>query len=167
MPVHKQGFLLYELLLVFGLVSIIAGFAFSRMRFLTRGYARSEIQALHQMCLYAQRRAISSGRPCAVILDVAKHSYACNERVCVLPKDVRFGVLPQVKGPPSAPQHILTHACSFKDNTITCSPDGIINVGTVYMTDGSSECLYALTSGVAPYSFLRTYRYAGTWQRLK
>lgn len=167
MRASRQGFLLFELLLVFGLVSFIACLAFIQMRFLTHSYVRAEIEALYQMCLYAQRRAISSGQTCTVVLDIAKHSYACNDHVCVFAGNVRFGVLPHVKGPPSAPQQALVHASTFKNNRINCSPDGIIDAGTVYLIDTDKQSLYALTSGVAPYSFIRTYRYAGKWQRLE
>lgn len=167
MGANRQGFLLFELLLVFGLVSLIACLSFVHMRFLTRGYVRAELEALYQICLYAQRRAISSGQTCTVLLDVEKHTYACNGQVCRLADGVRFGVLPQVKGPPSVPQQIITKASTFKDNQISCSPEGVIAAGTIYMIDGTGQCLYALTSGIAPYSYLRKYRYADKWQRLE
>lgn len=164
---RRQGFLLFELLLVFGLVSIIAGLALVQMHFLTRGYVRAELEALYQICLYAQRRAISSGQTCTVLLDIEKHRYSCNERVCTLTDGVQFGILPNVKGPPSSPQQTATNISTFKNNKISCSPEGTVDAGTVYMTDRSRQCLYALTSGVAPYSYLRKYRYVGTWQRLE
>lgn len=167
MRADRQGFLLFELLLVFGLVSMIALFAFVQMRFLTRGYVRAEVEALYQMCLYAQRRAMSSGHVCTVTLDLAKHAYMCDEHTCELSKNVRFGILPHVKGPPSAPQESLTSTSTFKNNRINCSPEGTIDAGTVYLIDVEKKSLYALTSGVAPYSYVRTYRYAGNWQRLK
>lgn len=167
MGARRQGFLLFELLLIFGLIGFIACFAFVHMRFLTRGYVRAETEALYQMCLYAQRRAMSSGKTCTVVLDIAKHSYSCNDHVCELAKGVRFGVLPNVKGPPSAPQQVLTGVSTFKNNCIHCSPAGTIDAGTVYLIDADRQSLYALTSGVAPYSYLRTYRYASKWQRLE
>ena len=167
MRASEQGFLLFELLLVFCLATIIACFVFGNMRFLNRGYARAELQTLYQMCLYAQRRAISSGQECAIQIDVKKHRYACNGMICMLSDGVQFNILPNVKGPPSSPQHHLTQMCTFKNNCITCSSDGIIDAGTIYITDFAKQNLYALTSGVAPYSYLRMYRYAGKWQRLE
>jgi Tfp pilus assembly protein FimT len=162
----RQGFLLFEVILVLGLVSIVCMVSI-QLHFLTRGYVRAELEALYQMCLYAQRHAIMTGEACTVVLNTDKNSYSCNGHACVLAKGVCFGVLPQVKGPPSAPQKIITQVTTFKNNQISCSPEGTIDAGTVYLTDGSSACLYALTSGVAPYSYLRKYRYAGTWQRLE
>jgi len=164
---RRQGFLLFELLLVFGLVSIIACIAFVHMRFITRGYVRAELAALYQMCVYAQRCAISSGQSCAVILDIEQNRYWCNDRICTLASGVQFGIISGVKGPPSAPQQPITHASTFRNNRISCSPDGIIDAGTIYLIDADKRFLYALTAGVAPYSYVRMYRFAGTWQRLE
>ena len=164
---RKPGFLLSELLCVFFFVTLLVGCAVSHMSFLSRGYARSELELLYQTCVYAQHHAMSSGRPCTVVLDLDKHRYTCNDKISMLADGVRFGFREDVKGPPSAPGKPIVKASTFKNNIITCSPDGIIDAGTVYITDTAQRCLYALTSGVAPYSYLRKYRYAGKWQRLK
>lgn len=167
MKIRQPGYLLLELVCVFALLSLIIGFAFARMDFISAGNARQELDLLYQTCLYAQRRAISSGKPCTVILDTERGQYSCDERIRTLEEGVRFDFLPQVKGPPSAPQQPILKASTFKQNRISCSSEGIIDAGTVYLTDRSRKCLYALTSGIAPYSYLRKYRYAGTWERLR
>jgi type II secretory pathway pseudopilin PulG len=166
--IHKRGFLLFELLCVFALLTVVCTFALSQLRFLSRGYVRTELETLYQTCLYAQRYAMSSGSPCVVVLDIAKNQYMCNGRVHRFASGVSFGTSSaRVKGPPSSPSQEITVPSTFNNNRIVCFPEGIIEAGTIYMTDSDGRSLYALTSGVAPYSYLRKYRYAGTWQRLE
>ena len=52
---------------------------------------------------------------------------------------------------------------SFENNHIIFYADGTIQAGTVYLVDVNKKLLYALTSGVGHISFLRKYRYDGSW----
>lgn len=161
-----QGFFLFELLLVLILIGTLS-IGFIRLDFIMQGYVRAELEQLYQLCLYAQRHAINSGASCFIELDSAAREYRCNGLCYRMPKGVMFGVLPHVKGPPSAPKKLLSQPITFAGNRITSSPEGFLDVGTVYLVNEARTVLYALTSGAGAYSYLRKYRYADTWQRVE
>ncbi len=164
---QKKAFTLVELLIVLALMLFVLMLSVGQLHFIKRGYARSELDGLYQACLYMQRHAMMTGKTCSVNLDVDQHRYTCNDQVHQLALHVKFGMQPGVKGPPSSPNKILTKVCTFKNNCISCSKDGVISAGTIYITNTQGSALYALTASVAPYSYLRKYRYAGKWQLIE
>lgn len=164
--VKAPGFMLIEVLITLSLVLLLAGLSFGSMHFFSRNVS-SDIGLLYQYCLFAQRRAISSGSSCSVLIDTQKHSYTCEGSTIQLSDGVRFGFCPHAKGPPSSPHQRISKACTFANNQIVCSPEGTIDAGTVYITDAKGASMYALTSGVDAVSYLRLYRYDGSWKRLQ
>jgi prepilin-type N-terminal cleavage/methylation domain-containing protein len=162
----SSGFSLLEMLIVLALVSLTLCLSFGQLHFLRRGYASAELDNLYQTCLYMQRHAMVAGKACDITLDITGNYYQFNDQRCQLIQGVQFGILPNVKGPPSTPTKLLSKPCSFKNNQISFSKDGSISAGTVYITDVTHNCLYALSSSVASYSYLRKYRYADKWHQL-
>ncbi|MEX0848753.1 MAG: prepilin-type N-terminal cleavage/methylation domain-containing protein [Candidatus Dependentiae bacterium] len=160
------GFSLLEMLIVLALVSLTLYLSFGQLRFLKRGYACAELDSLYQTCLYMQRHAMVTGKTCDITLNLVDNSYQFNNQQCQLAQGIQFDVLPYVKGPPSTPTKLLSKPCSFKNNHISFSKDGSMSAGAVYITDVAHNCLYALSSSVSSYSYLRKYRYAGKWHQL-
>jgi len=97
---------------------------------------------------------------------VQNHTYSYAGQQEKLPPQVRFGVLPNVKGPPSAPARLLAKPATFDNNCITAAPHGILQPGTVYMIDSSKTCLYALSSSITQHTYIRKYRFDGRWHAL-
>ena len=110
-----------------------------------------------------QQQAMARQRQEDMLLDEAKNRYYMSGQWQELPPGIRFGFLPNTKGPPSAPTTVLQSAITFPGKKVSCYPDGTIQAGTVYLVNDKKSCMYALTSGVSAVSFLRKYRYDGTW----
>lgn len=161
----KQGVTLIELLVVIALIGICCCLVVSRFSNLSI-YARNELDLLHQVCMYMQRRALLTGQQQVVHLDLQNNSYTFNDRTHRLAQGVIFGIIP-VKGPPACPHVLLASPCTFKQNVITFYPSGIIDAGSLYLTNDAHSILYALTNAVSSYSYLRTYCYADTWHMLE
>jgi len=84
----------------------------------------------------------------------------------MLPAKVFFGFMPGAKGPPASANKLILKSITFTNNRIIFYPTGIISAGTVYLIDQAKQVMYALSNGVSQISFLRTYRYNGSWQPL-
>ena len=160
----KDGFALIELIITLGLVSIVIGLSFGTITFLQNMTLRSEINQLYTTCLHAQRCAQMTNKPQTIFIDLKNNCYCYNAFTHHLSTHVYFGIIPGVKGPPSSPHKELTKPTTFKNECITFSPHGIIESGTLYLVSQSKSVLYALSSPIAPYSYLRRYHYNGTWQ---
>lgn len=162
----QRAFTLIELVIVIACLTCLIMLSVGHVKLSHHGHLRSELDMLYQVCLYAQRHAMMTGQVCVVEIDVENNCYRCNGQLHQLSKDVYFGLVPHIKGLPSSPQKKITKACTFRNNCITCSKGGIISAGTLYLI-GGNRCLYALTASVAPYSYLRKYRYADKWHLIE
>ncbi len=132
--------------------------------FLTRMVVRAELEHLYTVSYYLQRKALMLHAPQTLSFDVKNNSYRANEKNYRLPVHIQFGCAVGVKGPPSSPEVRVTHPVTFKNDTITFHPDGIIQPGTVYLTDVTKQCTYALSCSVSAVSYLRKYQYTNSWQ---
>lgn len=157
----RYGFSLLELMIVVALVAFIISLVAVNTRYLNKSALNAEVNLLCATCRYLQQVAIARNQPQSLICDVANNSYQFDGQFHQLSSTLHFGIIPDVKGPPSSPHATLAKAITFKDDTIEFGPDGIINSGTIYVTD--SHELYAISSSVAHTSYLRKYRYNGTW----
>lgn len=162
----KKGILLIELLVIIALLSTLSYVAIKQFTNSTL-QTRIELQLLYQTCMYMQRRALVKKEPQTISLDLAGQCYHFEGKTHKLLPDARFDIIKGVKGPPATPTKILTSACTFKNNSITFYPDGIIDAGSIYITNKDHTLLYALTNAVSTYSYLRTYCYADTWNPLE
>lgn len=157
----RNGFSLLELMIVLALVLVVMSLISVNVTVYKKTLLRSELNLLQTTCYYLQKMAIAHNQQQELIFDVATQSYSTQGYTHALPPHIHFGILDNVKGPPSSPQNAVHNPITFAHNTITFSNDGIISSGTIYLTD--SQSLYALSSSVAHVSFLRTYHYNGKW----
>jgi len=160
-----KAFTLIELLVVICLCALIANIALVHLSFLDEIIAHTEIDKLMTACLYMQQLAIATNEEQYLIFDEYKHTYRFGAYHEKLPKQVCFGVLSGVKGPPGSPVSLIEKAITFPAKRICFYPTGIVSSGTVYCVSKKRHILYALSNAVSQVSYLRWYRYEkGTWK---
>lgn len=162
----KLGFLLVELAIVLLAFCIVIGFTLSNFSYLNRILIHCELDKLHAAALYASRCAQVSNRECSLIFDVKNNGYTVQKHQEKLAKGVEFGFLQGAKGPPSIPHTPIKSAITYRGSHITFYPSGIMQAGTVYLIDEQKTMMYALSSPVAQYSFMRKYRYDAQWAHI-
>lgn len=162
----ESGFSLIELIIVIALVTIIALLAGSHLVFLDRMMIRAELEHLYVTCYMLQRRAMMLQTTQTLTFNVIDHSYHYRQTEYRLPTSVRFGTAAGVKGPPSCAEHEISIPVTFKENSITFTPDGIIQPGAVYLTDRLRRYTYVLSCAVGHVSYLRRYQYTQGWHLL-
>ncbi len=87
-----------------------------------------------------------------------------NHETYTLTSGYRIGVLSNVYGPPSSPNKLITNPVTFTEGAIIAHPDGTLQAGTMYITDGQTQ--YAVTTPVSAFSHIRVYRYKNNiWQK--
>lgn len=153
------GFSLVSVLMSVAIVGILMSLAMVNLSFLDQLIARSELQALHATCSYAQQVAQASHHPCDILCDARDNTYTCNGHRRALPCSIMFGVKPGIYGPPSAPKTSITHPITFANGTIRAAQSGILAAGTVYIVDRNKRYQYALSCSVSQVSYIRCYRY--------
>jgi prepilin-type N-terminal cleavage/methylation domain-containing protein len=159
-----SGFSLLELMVVLMLVGLLAGLSFGHASIMNHILVRYEVERLYATALYLQRLAMATGQRQRLTLQPATHSYIYNGTSYLLPQDVRFGIIPGVRGSPGSASKLLREPITFVGSAITFEPTGIIQPGSVYLINKEKTALYALTCSVSQVSFLRKYRYANTWK---
>lgn len=158
-----KGFSLFELLIVIAVAAILITVCSVNSRFLRVSVMQAQLDLLATTCAYLAQTAIATQTPQELIFNTDDNSYSFNNQKHMLPRSIQFGIRDAVKGPPASPAHTVHAPITFAHNTITFWPDGIISSGTVYIIDTGTKALYAISSGVGHVSFLRKYRYDGTW----
>ena len=165
--IKTSGFSLIELLVVFTLLALIATFSGAHFLFLQRILVRSELEQLYITCAMLQRSAKMFNQNQIIFFDITNNSYRYKNSIHTLPHHVSFGVTSGVKGPPSSPERIISNPVSFQAQKVTFMPEGIIQPGTIYLTDSSKRYTFALSCGVGHVSYLRKYEYTnGIWKEL-
>ncbi len=162
----KQGFSLVELMIVVALVALLSGLTLWNMRMFSGLVVRADIEKLYTVCMYLRQKAVSTRTEQLLEFDQLNNAYRYDGTVEHLSTAATYGFVEDVMGPPSAPHKTITTYSSFDSSHIVFYPDGIIQSGTLYITDKDKKMLYALTSGVGQVSFLRKYRYDGSWHLL-
>lgn len=160
---NKKGFTLIEIIIVLALISIIVCLSMINIQSFNGLTVRIEIEKLYATCFYLQQKALSSQTKQVLKFDLHKGAYTYDNHYEELSSKVIYGFIDGVKGPPSSPQEVIGKKSSFDNDQIVFYPDGIIQSGALYLTDVNKKTLYALTSGVGKISFLRKYRYDGSW----
>jgi hypothetical protein len=100
-----------------------------------------------------------------ILIDPVAHTYSFEQRVHVLPQQVRFSSALEAQGPPSDPHKIITSPITFARNSLRFFADGTVQAGAVYFSSHAQDCVYAFTVPVAETTCLRTYRYDKTGQK--
>lgn len=160
---HKKGFMLLEVAIVLALIAIGAALTIPTFRIFDRLMVKTEIDVLYLAIKSLEQKAITSGKSYDLIFNEKDNSYTAEGLVYHLHSPAIFGIVERVVGPPSNPQKIITKAVNFPDNKITIFADGVIQAGSIYITDKNKKYLYALTCPVSDISYLRRYVYNGHW----
>lgn len=161
-----SGFSLVELTIVMTLFGIMVGIVLVHGTYMYRAVVKQEIEKLALICRYLQHAAMMSNMPKALLFDRKAGAYRYDGARECLPPSVEFGVLSGVKGPPSNPTRQIQSPITFENERIIFHPDGIIQPGTVYLISKDKQVMYALSSPVSQVSYMRIYRYDGSWQCL-
>lgn len=162
----RSGISLIEVCITLALISLATMLTLHVIPNMQHGFARSDMQALYQAIIYTQRHAILQRKKEIFTFYPEQGTYSFCDTLHTLSKEVHFGTLPDVLGPPASPHTPLTTACTFKDNQIIMHPDGTMSAGAIYITDTNQQRLYACTIAVAPYAYVRRYRWQKKWQKL-
>lgn len=160
------GFTLIEIVIVLGLISLLSVVGFVDLGLLDRQRIRIELEKLETICRYLQQKAMTNNNTEHLVFDVKNKSYSFENTTQILPFPVQFGNVPGALGPPSSPSHAISSPVTFTNNRIEFLPSGIIQSGTVYLTDNQKRYSYALSSPINDVSYLRTYVYASKSWRL-
>lgn len=157
---HKQhGYALFQLGILLTLLLIICTLSLPRFSFLQHRLVRTEIEKMMLMFRYLHRTALTRNQDQHLQLFPQESWYEGAGHREILPGGVQFAVLPGVYGPPSHPHQALSTPSTYKDNRITFYAHGIIQAGTVYLTDKNKQVMYALSSAISPIAHIRAYRY--------
>lgn len=160
---YRSGYMMIEMMVAIAIVVLLAGITCAHVG----GYRYTCMQ--QQIALFTltwrqlQQSAMARAQQQEMLFDEMGHRYKIDGVWHELPSTIRFGFLPESKGPPSSPTHDIRSAITFPGKKVICFPDGTIQAGTVYLMDDQKQKMYALTSGVSAVSFLRKYRYDGAW----
>jgi len=162
----SKGFTLLEVVIVLALIAIGAALTIPMFRIFDRLMVKTEVDVLYLAIKSLEQKAITSGKAYELVFNEKDNSYTVESIVYHLHSPAIFGIVEKVTGPPSNPQKIITKSINFPDNKITIFSDGVIQAGSVYITDKNKKYLYALTCPVADISYLRRYVYNGRWTLL-
>ena len=164
----RGGSSLVELSVLLGIFSITASLAIPNLFFLNKNTVRFETEKLCMTFNYLRQKAIASGEQELLKFDKARGVYSYDGHVEKLPASVQFGFVPRAKGPPGDPKKALKDPVTFKGCKVIFYPTGIIDSGSVYLTDSKKSCGYALSNAISQISYLRGYRFdCGSWVRLE
>jgi hypothetical protein len=128
--------------------------------------AKQEIEKLAIICRYLQQAAMMSNAPKTLSFDIKKCCYSYGGTSEPLSNSVEFGTLAGAMGPPSNPTRQIQAPITFENERIVFYPDGIIQPGTVYLISKDKQVMYALSSPVSQFSYMRIYKYDGSWKCL-
>jgi hypothetical protein len=151
------------------LVVVIAGFMIlllcsgQFMGMVQRMVARAELGLLALTIRTEQQKALLTGMEKTVVFTPEGSGYLAATQHHQFQHGIELGAPPGAYGPPSDPRTPITKPLTFPNHTITCYPRGNIQAGTVYLKAPAYQQYYALTAGVAQFSFLRLYQYRLDW----
>lgn len=161
-----HAFTLIECCIVVLLIGLVLFFTGGQSLFLNRIMVRTELEHLYTTCYYLQRKAMITHQPQKLIFDQEHKSYSYDTVRHDLPKSVSFGYPNGARGAPAGQEQFITHPITFINNAILFSPTGVMQAGTVYLCDTAHKYGFALSCAVAQVSYLRKYRYNGTWEQV-
>jgi len=127
---------------------------------------RSEVEKLYSICMYLQQIAMTTNQKQILIFNKTRSSYHYQGHEELLNPYTIFGTLNGLKGPPSTPENTISNPITFIGKQITFTPTGILQPGTIYLTDKKKQHQYALTVPISQISFLRKYQYDEKWTHL-
>jgi Tfp pilus assembly protein FimT len=161
--VAQPGFMLFELMLVIALIIICSTIGFISYNAVKGTSFATDVAVLSMLLRTAATRATCLKKEQKISIDESTSTLVYDGIRYALQEGFSFGVLPNVYGPPSSPQKLVTQAVTFVDKKIVAYPDGTLQSGTLYITNSQEQ--YALTTPVSAFSYIRVYRYRDSaWQ---
>lgn len=176
----RPAFALFELVVVLGLLAFLACLTIPTFKIFDELAVSMELDNLCALILSLQQRACMDGRAYILKFDPQGQKYVVREDLPdpkqrddggggwhALPREVQFGILPGLKGPPAQPDRQLEWPSTFKGDSITFHPaTGVIESGSLYLIDRARCFQYALTVPVGKFSYVRRYVYKEKWTLL-
>ncbi|MGA9530483.1 MAG: hypothetical protein WBQ73_01185 [Candidatus Babeliales bacterium] len=168
MQLTNKGATLFELLVALSFFCMILLCSTHYFSLFDSVIIKTELNHLFTACFYLQKTALVTNKPQIIHFNTALNNYTIEGRVHTLPHWFSL-TLPDkpLYGPPSSPYSLVKNSVTFKDNSIIFYPNGIIQSGTVYLTNNNNGKVYAFSNGISQFSFLRMYQYDGQWHRLE
>lgn len=161
-----SGFTLIELIISCALLCFIIGITLTSFSWLDSSRVHADIAVLAAACRFMQWQAHVEHTPKKITFDTQKQIYYCDDEIIQLSKNVRFGVVPGAKGPPSSAHSLIHDPITFTHHEIRFNHNGIIQAGTLYLINEKRNCMAALSCGVGHISCLRKYTYQDGWVRV-
>jgi len=159
----KESFTLIELLIVVALLLFILSITISRLSFVSHWKLSQEIQRLQATMQYLHQKSIIENKEYVLefVPEKNEYSYQTNLRLLMhkLDKDVKFGFIDEVKGPPAKPSKKIRKSVTFPSNTIHFYPQGTISSGAVYVVTHNKNAMKAITSSVNDVVSIKSYVY--------
>lgn len=155
------GFSLIELLIIIALIALASGLSVNLLYYTDKLLVKSELEKLYALCISLQYKAQLQGKTLSLEINQVNNSYSFENKVYYLSKFVKFGLLNNIKGPPSLPSKTISNPITFKKeqnkHVINFYPDGTITSGAIYFIDSQKNYQFALSVSVAQVSFIRKY----------
>ena len=154
---------MFEMLVAIAILALLTGITCVHLGSYRYTCMRQQLALFELSWHQLQYCAMARNQQQEMVFDETGNRYKIDGVWHTLPSTLRFGFLTASKGPPSNPINSIQSAITFPGKKVTCFPDGTIQAGTVYLVDDKKLTMHALTCGVSAVSFLRKYRYDGTW----
>jgi len=162
----RPGFLLIEYMVCIALFALCIHCACGIWNSVDRLVVHTELNVLASQCSCLQQQAWATQQPQIITFDTYQNCYICNGIPYSLASQVTFGCMPAIKGPPGSPREQVTKPITFVGNRMTYHKNGIMQAGTVYLTNEKHTCQYALSNAVGSVSYIRKYVYKNGWQHI-
>jgi len=107
MELPPNGHTLIEVCLVLLLISFIAGLSFTVVQLPSSLQVRSELERLSTVITYLQRKAQIEQETYSITFNEDSYTADITWQLSA----GKFGVLPNVKGPPADPKKLITEGC--------------------------------------------------------
>ena len=155
----NQAFTLVELTIVIIIITIITALCIPTLLYHNRNYIAAEAEALRSTLWYLQQQARAQNKQITLTFNETESLYTTDIETHKLSRQVKFGIMPGILGPPSDPKKPVKKAITFPDKKIVVHPHGTIKAGTAYLIDERQNLLYAITVPIAGVSYIRLYQY--------
>lgn len=154
--------------MVVAIMLFMGGLLSVNYSFLYKIITRQELNRLALVTKQMQQDARIQAKPMVMNIYAQEHAYEYNGEMHQFPKQVKFGLLSNIRGSPGQPHKLITDPISFVQKKIIIHPSGTAQGGTLYLTDDTQSIQYALTLAVAPHAFSRMYVfYKNIWRLLE
>ncbi|HXW86104.1 MAG TPA: hypothetical protein VEK38_02040 [Candidatus Bathyarchaeia archaeon] len=162
----RAGFFMLEYMICVALCALCLYYGAHMWQSLDRLAVRTELDVLAAHCTCMQQEAWAKAQPHVIQFDTYTHTYTCDGSSFALASPVIFGYIPALKGPPGSPHAPITDPITFVGHHMTSARQGILQAGTIYLTNKNHTCQYALSNAVGAFSYMRKYVYSNGWKHI-